>query len=146
MEEKKKDNNFEIEQATNKNIERYEPTRKWSVKRRWSGTLCRLGPDSQRGRHVYLCLGPYGYFVSSRKSYGRLTNRTASLKLAGIRPSQITLELAIWLLDKIDAYRLRKIAERNRGRSDVPNIGRPITVQQSNSRASYFILICIASE
>lgn len=145
-EKNKRDKNFEIEKAINENIEKYEDTRKWSVKRRRAGTLCRLGPDRQQGRQVYLCLGPYGYFVSSRESYGCLTNRTASLKLAGICPTQITLDLAIRLLDKIDAYRLRKIARSSRRRSDIPRTSSPITVQQSNSRARYFILISIANE
>ena len=79
-----------------------DKNRRWSGRRRWTGTIRYLGPDRQHGRRVYLCLGPYGYFVSSRKSYGCLTNRTASLKLAGIRPSKITLDLAIRLMDKID--------------------------------------------
>lgn len=111
MPEKKRNNDFEIELATSKNIERYEPT-KWVTERnRRRGTLRCLGPDDQcfqYGRTVHLCFGKFGHFVSSREANGSLTNRTASLKLAGISPSQITLEVAIRLLDKIDAYRFKK--------------------------------------
>ena len=146
IEKNKKAKNFEIALATNKNIEKHEETRKWNDRKSRTGTVCYLGPDSQHGRHVYLCLGPYGYFVASRETDGCLTYRTASLKLAKICPSKITLELAIRLLDKIDAEHLRKIAGSSRRRSDIPHIGSPITVRQLNSSALYFISICIASE
>ena len=119
MLDKRQNRNFEIEQATNKNIEIYEETRIWSDRVRWTGTVCYLGPDRQHGRQVYLCFGTYRYFVSSREANGLLTYRTASLELAGICPLRITLETAIRLMDEIDADYFRKIAGSSRKRRDV---------------------------
>lgn len=123
MREKNRNNDFEVELATNKNnIERCEPT-KWKTERhRRRGTLRCLGPDDQHfhyGRTVHLCLGKFGHFVSSREANGSLTSRTASLELAGICHSQITLELAIRLLDKIDADFFRRMAGSSRRRRDI---------------------------
>lgn len=122
-EKNRRPKNFKIELATNKNnIERYEPA-KWKTERhRRRGTLRCLGLDDQHfhyGRTVHLCLGKFGHFVSSREANGSLTSRTASLELAGICHSQITLELAIRLLDKIDAYRLKKITRSRHRRRDI---------------------------
>ena len=148
-EKNRKDKNFETEQATNNSPERYEPTT-WETEsgtKRWIPKC--LGPDDQcfqYGRTVHIRLGKFGPFVCSLEANGSFTTRTASLRRARICPSQITLELAIRLLDKIDAYRLRKITRNSCRRSDGPGIGKPITDQRSNSRALYFISICIASE
>lgn len=111
-EKDKKAKNYEIELSANKNIERYEETtlETESGRGRWMPKC--LGPDDQcfqYGRTVHLRLGKFGPFVYSLEANGSFTNRTASLRRAGICPSQITLDLAIRLLDKIDAYRLRKI-------------------------------------
>ena len=119
MLDKRQNKNFEIELVKRMRIERYEETRIWSDRVRWTGTVCYLGPDRQHGRQVYLCFGPYRYFVSSREANGRLTYRTASLELAGICPSRITLETAIRLMDEIDADYFRKIAGSNRKRRDI---------------------------
>ena len=97
-----KKQNIEIELVMRIRIEICEKTRTYNVENHDSGTIRCLGPDRQPGRHVYLCFGTYGYFVSSREANGRLTYRTASLELAGICPSQITLDLAIGLMDEID--------------------------------------------
>ena len=102
MQNRIKNKNIEIELVMRIRIERCEETRTYNVENHDFGTIRCLGPDRQHGRRVYLCFGPYGYFVSSREADGSLTCRTASLKQAGIRPSQITLDLAIRLLDKID--------------------------------------------
>ena len=102
MQNRIKNQNFEIELVMRIRIERCEETRTYNVENHDSGTICCLGPDRQHGRRVYLCFGPYGYFVSSREADGCLTYRTASLDLAGICPSQITLDLAIDLMDEID--------------------------------------------
>lgn len=119
MREKKINNDFEIELATNKNnIERCEPTK---CRTERNHLRC-LGPDDQYfqyGRTVHLRQGKFGPFVCSLEANGSFTNRTASLRRAGICHCQITLERAIRLLDKIDAYRLRKITRSSRRRRDI---------------------------
>ena len=122
MLDKRQNENFEIEQATNNSTERYEPTTRETEggHKRWTPKC--LGPDDQcfqYGRTVHLRLGKFGPFVCSLEANGSFTNRTASLRRAGICPTQITLERAIRLLDKIDAYRLKKIARSSRRRRDM---------------------------
>lgn len=115
----KQNQNIEIELVMSKRIERCEETRICYVENRNPGTVCYLGPDRQHGRHVYLCFGPHKYFVSSREADGCLTYRTASLNLNGICPSRITLELAVRLMDEIDADFFRRMAGSSRRRRDI---------------------------
>ena len=113
-EKNRKDKNFEIEQATNKNLEICEPTKREPEENNEIWTPRSLGPDDQcfqYGRTVHLRRGKHGHFVYSQEADGSFTYRTASLERNGIHHSQITLEGAISLLDKIDAYRLKKIME-----------------------------------
>lgn len=75
-----------------------------------------LGEDYQQGRYVFLRYGRFGYFVASQEWTGYhwiYTYRTASLDLEGIHPAEITLDLAIRLLDRQDAVRLRKIVNQS---------------------------------
>lgn len=75
-----------------------------------------LGEDYQQGRYVFLRYGRFGYFVASQEWTGYhwiYTYRTASLDLEGIHPAEITLDLAIRLLDRQDAIRLRKTVNQS---------------------------------
>ena len=75
-----------------------------------------LGEDYQQGRYVFLRYGRFGYFVASQEWTGYhwiYTYRTASLDLEGIHPAEITLDLAIRLLDRQDAIRLRKAVNQS---------------------------------
>lgn len=81
-----------------------------------------LGEDYQQGRYVFLRYGRFGHFVASQEWSGYhwiYTYRTASLDLEGIHPDEITLDLAIRLLDRQDAIRLRKTFNQSQRYSNI---------------------------